>query len=452
MGLFRVDGQDRKAGLVKKIKRLFAKIQATEGQRFQTDALNWNYQTQQNTIRKNGWKDYASQIQEIRKMYYGKTDYGNALGRPGIDIRVAFLCGEGLSITGGSKKSTAKWISDFLEYNFFGGSALTQAVKLGEMEGKCLAMIKKVGDSKTGVKIKIKLVSYTALNYTVETDAFGDPVKVTWTDPKTGKEKSETAENFEYFNYAEYNDNINDSPPPIANVITQIVNYERALYDLRENNHLFGRITPVISDKDEVSLNQMANIINGTEWTIGQAILTTGNVRYLTPGTDALESLRGEMSLNLKLICAALGIPVHWMGWTDLMSNRATADTLSELVETLTKEARLKWIEFFTNLIRKAMIKSMQFGDDSKDLYGFKVELPQITAEKIKELIDAWFVLAEAGYVAKEVLINKLPGVDPEENKKALERERKEDEKNKPKAAVDFEAQLEGEEETEDNE
>jgi len=123
---------------------------------------------------------------------------------------------------------------------------------------------------------------------------------------------------------------------------------------------------------------------------------------------------------------------VHWAGWTDLMSNRSTADTLGELVETMTKEIRLKWIETYTSLIRKAMVKSEKFGGGSKDLDGFDVALPQITAEKIKELIDAWFVLTEAGYIAKETFINKLPGIDPEKNRKLLEKEKKEEEAERP--------------------
>ena len=126
---------------------------------------------------------------------------------------------------------------------------------------------------------------------------------------------------------------------------------------------------------------------NKTNWTIGKGIALVGDVKYLTPGLEALESLRGEMSLNIKLVSAIMGVPVHWLGWTDLMSNRATAETLSELVETLTKEIRLKVIEFISEIIRKAMLKSREFGDLENDVDDYEIDLPQVTAEKIKELI-----------------------------------------------------------------
>lgn len=430
-----------KKQVLQEVERLSREIQATEGSRSTYDALNWSYGTRQRTIRKNNFQEYDEQVDELRKMYHAKTDYGVTLTRSTIDIRTSFIGGEGLSITGGSKKNTSDWIADFLKYNKLKGSKLIESIRLGELEGKCLAIIKKTGSTPEDRKIKVKFVKYSKVKYTVKTDDFDEPVSVSWEDENQNPVTVQAAD-FAYLNYTDYDGDINNSPPPAANVIDQLINYERALYDLRENNHTFGKITPIVKGEDQAATAAAIRVINDTNWKIGQSLGIQGTVDYLTPGTDALESLRGEMSLLIKLICAVLTVPVHWAGWTDLMSNRATADSLAELVETGTKEIRLKWIEFYTELIRKAMIKSEKFGDDPKDIDGYNVELPQITAEKIKELIDAWFILAEAGYVAKEIIINKLPGVDPEKNKKALAAQKKEEEKEKPKAALDFEKQV----------
>lgn len=425
--------------MFERVKLFVKNIQAmAEGARRSIlNPLNWNPTTQQSTVRKNNFQTYEEQLKQVLNMYHGKCDYGSSLTRSGIDIRSAFIAGEGISITGGSKKLTAEWINEFLKDTKLKGSKFQDAVTAVEQEGKGAFIIKKIGNSLEDQKIKIKFVKYSDVKYTIYKNEFDEPEKMTWEED--GVEQSLIAEDFQYINYNEFENDINDSAPPIFNVIQQIINYERALYDLRANNHLYGRTTPLIKGKDQQSTVAVVNLINSTNWEVGKALPINGDVTYLEPGVGALESVRGEMSLNIKLFASVLGVPVHWSGWTDLMSNRATADTLSELVETCTKSIRQKWIECIRELIQKAMRKSERFGGSEKDVTGFDVELPQITAEKIKELIDAWFILAEAGYVAKEILINKLPGIDPEQNRKALEKEKKETEKNKPDIVKEFE-------------
>jgi len=424
-------------------KKLFSKkIQALEGQRESIDPLSPPRRTSQTTVRKNNFVDYKSQIDQINAMYSGRSDYGASLTRSVIDIRTAFIAGEGISFAG-VDKATAKWISEFLEYNKLKGSRLIDAVKLCEKEGKCLFVIKKTGATLEEQKIKCKIVKYSKIEYTVEADGFGDYQKVSWED-SAGVKQSIKPEDFNYIHYDDYEDDVNESSPPVANVIQNIVNYDRSFYDLRENNHLYGRNTPVMKAKDSQSAQRMINWINKTDWKIGQALVTDGDAKYLTPGTDALESLRGEMSLNIKIITSTMGVPVHWAGWTDLMSNRATAETLSELIETMTKEIRLKWTETFTDLIKKAAAKSMVYGGSYKNTDDLEVTLPKISADKIIQLMESFFVLSESGYIAKESFLNMIPGIDLEKNKKLLDKQKKEEAKNKPKVIADFEDAVNG--------
>ena len=90
------------------------------------------------------------------------------------------------------------------------------------------------------------------------------------------------------------------------------------------------------------------------------------------------------------------------------------------------------------------MVKAVDTGVPGavNDPDGFEVELPQLTAEKLKEIIDVWLVLNDAGKISDQTLLNKTPGVDPSEEKKLLEQERKEAEKNKPPEVKDFEDKL----------
>ncbi|MDP4879928.1 MAG: hypothetical protein NWR36_08580, partial [Opitutales bacterium] len=54
-------------------------------------------------------------------------------------------------------------------------------------------------------------------------------------------------------------------------------------------------------------------------------------------------SLTTEINTIAKIISGATGIPIHYLGFTDLMSNRATAEDLAELVNVTTSHEREAW-------------------------------------------------------------------------------------------------------------
>jgi hypothetical protein len=432
----------RISNLFRKKQNIPVNIQASEGDRNVQDPLQTPVTTTTRTIRKNNFTTYDDIVSEIKRKYRCFADYGVSLLGAVIDMRAAFIGGEGISIVA-EKKDTQAFIDNLMEWNAIKDGAFIEWVGEGEKEGKDLIILKSVDDYDGVKKILYKHIPYVDTHYKVKPDDFNRPVKAAW-QPDDSNPIVYQKEDFVYIWFGGNSGDINDSPPRTGRVLTQIENYERALYDLRENNHLFGFSTPVFETQDNQTAQWIIKKINEIAWKIGKAAAFPGKAKYLEPGGGALATLKGEMELNLKLISGNTGVPVHWLAWTDLMSNRATAETLSELLEVATKKERLKWIRGIKDLIRKSMIKGVDTGVEGavNDPDGFEVELPQLTAEKLKEIIDVWLVLNQAGKISDNTLLNKTPGVDMAEEKKFLEKERKEEEERKPPELKRFENQL----------
>ena len=59
-------------------------------------------------------------------------------------------------------------------------------------------------------------------------------------------------------------------------------------------------------------------------------------------------------------------------------------------------------------------------------LEGFEVELPYISEYKLKEIIEIWLTLYNSDVVSMSTLRNRVPGIDPEAEKRLILSEREE--------------------------
>lgn len=425
---------------------------SAEGERDRIDPLT-GQRTANTTrqIRKNNFGTYSKQVYQIRDNYNAVTDYGASMTKSIIDMRVAFICGGDISVSAGPGQ---KWVDKFLKDNNLNGSGLIDIVELAEKEGKNLFIIRREGTG-ADAPIKYKLIPWTEIEYDVIFDQYRDPVKVEIKGKESDSEKiikqrTYIQDEFEYIYYGGCLDDINISPPRIASCLTQIENYERALYDLRENNHYFGRTTPLIQTKDARDANYVQQKINDTDWTIGKYLVGPLNGKMLSPGIEALEAIKGEMALNAKVISTVTGLPVHWIGWTDLMSNRATAETLDEIIKFATKKERLKLVEGLKRVIYKAAAKARAGGQTVPE-FEVEIELPNITSADLKALMEVYYPLWVDKIISTQFLRGLIPDIDPDQEKKQIEKEQKEEnEKNeqmKPAAAKEFEDFTQGEDE-----
>ena len=404
------------------------KIQATEGQGTTLDPLTPPVNSVSRTVRKNNFQGYDTQIDQIDVMYRAECDYGAELLRTIIDTRVAFICGEGLSINSENEK-TSNFIKKIMTDNDL-NSKFMDWVENTEKEGKELILI-----TLDGLKnIKYKTVSYYEKKYIVKSNIYSEAESISIGD------KVVFSDNEQFVYVWLYGTDINKPLPRSANILTQIENFSRALYDLREVNHLYGKPTPVFTCNTLDEARTIISKINAQKWKIGDAIVTVGDFKFVVPNREASESLKGEMALNIKVISALTGIPVHWLGWTDLMSNRSTAEEMGEMIEVATKKERLKWIEAIKELVIKSMVIAVDNGVEGAiyDPEGFEVAIPHISEQKLKEIIEVWLPLRDSGHISEQTFLNIVPNVNPMRERELIEQEKNNDLDNTMKKADEF--------------
>ena len=382
-------------------------------------------------VRKNNYIDYDSQVKAINDKYNSIADYGCAMVRTIIDTRAAFIAGEGLSLVAtnskkGERKKTQEWL-DRVTQKELDDIRVIEMVQEGEKEGKQLVLFKKNNESQ---EYELRILSYNNQHYTIETDP-NDYKKIKRVYYTQGSKQIDIPlDKAVYVKLGGSESNINKTPPRIANVLTEIDNYDRAKFDLRETNHLWGRITPYFKTQNMTEANQINSAINGkkNKWEVGQAVATSAEFSLIGPPIGAAETLIKEMSVNLKQISTISGMPVHRLGWTDLMSNRATADELKDMIDDATKKERLIWKQKFKEIIQKKMQLEFEAGYEGSinDYEGFEVELPFISEYKLKEILEIWLSLYQSDVISMSTLRNKTPAIDPEQEKKLIESEKEE--------------------------
>ena len=297
----------------------------TEGQHLDvlTSGIT-GYSTGSTYIDKNNYPTYVKQIQAINQMYNNETDYGSEILRSIIETRVSFIGGSGLSVI--SKGKTLKFITKFLNDNkLLEGSELLNNIKVGEMEGKDLLLL--TADN-SNQKIKVNNFSYYITPYNIETDP-KDRRKVTGVDLSKGDKKSSalkidkvSIDKVVYVKLGGSPDRVNDTPPKTSNILTDIENMSRAKYDMRKNNHLFGKVTPYFKTQTGLEARAINNSINAGDFQIGKSYAGTANFSLVEPSGKGQEVLAAEILLLARIISMNTGIPIHWLSWPDVLSNR----------------------------------------------------------------------------------------------------------------------------------
>jgi hypothetical protein len=377
-------------------------------------------------VDKNNYPTYTKQVDDINEMYNNRTDYGGEFLRSVLDTRVAFLIGEGLTIKSNDKR-LVKWINEFLDFNKLRGSKLLDVVLIGEMEGKCLLVLQ---DDKKNKKVKVRKYSWYNNPYDVEMDKNdSEQIKsVTYQENKEdSKQDIAKPDKLVYVKLGGSPDRINNTVPKIANVLTDIENASRCKYDLRKNNHLFGRVTPYFKTTTANEAKSIFQKIQAIFWKVGKAFAGTADFSLVEPSGNALNSLKEELIICMKHISLNTGIPIQWLAYPELLSNRSTADNMIEMINGATIKERTIWAEALTELIRKAMEMSFTIGGiPFNKPNDFKIEIPQVSTALLKQIQETWIPLAEAKYVSKDTVRGKVPGIDPSVEKQLIEKEEEE--------------------------
>ncbi|MHA1225220.1 MAG: hypothetical protein ACTSPV_00590 [Candidatus Hodarchaeales archaeon] len=388
----------------------------------------------------NRYTSYSSAIQEIDRKYRGVADWGVLQTGIIIDLRAAFIIGEGINIIKKEKDAEREfdWTQRFLEYNDLDGEVAQEFAKEAEIEGK-IALKLALEEDEEAIKdedryiVSVRFISWLDKRYIVETNPqdYLDYLKLSW-KPKN-KDKDEVL-NVNQFVYKKFGGRVyspNEAKPKIMPCLTQIENLDRALRDWREINHIFGG--PILYGKCETEqeVNKMLDSFQDKNFKIKRVTAGTGDLKFITLDTSNIESIEKEIVTNAKLISGNTGIPIHFLGFPELMSNRATAENLMEMIIAATTKERETWIGAYEEIIKKAMkmynnalylgmSKAKQLNPDK-----IRVNIPIITKDHYERIEKIFLPACIAGKISDEAFLEQIPGMDVD-----MELERKQNKEN----------------------
>jgi hypothetical protein len=377
----------------------------------------------------NNYNTYEKQVVGAYEMYNGISTYGAELLGAIIDARVAFIGGEGVSISA-DNPSTEDFLNQLIKDNRLDGSRFIDTIRTGELEGKNLLILSK--DMKKESKVKITSFRWKTHKYVVHADGYDKEEVTSITYKKNGMDEEELKENYVFVRLGGTWDKVNDTPSKIAKVLTDIENFSRAKYDSRKSNHLFGRVTPWMQTDENSEAAKFRDAVQSGEWEIGDGYAGSGMLHLVAPGSDASKVIYDEMVMQLRIISTGTSIPIHWLAHPDLMSNRATAENLIEVVKAGTQLERKTWEEALEVVFRKAMDMAVDSGWSNDIIGDFEVKLPFVSLAEIVAIVEALKASVDSKYISVETFQQKLPGIDPDIEKKRLESQRKEEAERAP--------------------
>lgn len=376
----------------------------------------------------NSYTTYESQVMECYSKYNSESSWGNQQFKAVADIRISFIAGEGVSVAAKNQKFV-KWLEKFVKNNKAFGSMFFDSVIGAELTGKCLYTLR----TSPGAYPKIVRIPYsTNKPYSVVLSDSWDPssiIDVVITI--AGETRSLGLPNFVYIRTGGDDTEVNKTTTKVGAILNDAENYDRAAKDIRRLNHVLARITPTFETKDEAETNALIELLKKFRWKIGQAFIGTAKFKYETVGTGAIANLKDELSTTIKTISSITGVPVHWAGWTDLMSNRSTADSLYDTIGTATVRERTLFSEGIYDLIVKAQELYIDSGGTDISIVetDFEVRIPVIDFSKFLETVKALSIAYNDDVISRSDYQNMLPGIDPLATEKALKVEKREEEK-----------------------
>lgn len=411
-------------------------------------------QLQQKRYVGNKYQDYATAVKEIEKKYNSEAEWGCLLTGNIIDLRAAFIIGNGIKvlprkgISHEEAKEEIKFVEDFFEYNKLDMEGTVEYAKEAEIDGKIAIKIDLVEDAdfknneyKKGL-VRARYISWVDKQYKVKTEEndYMTYKELAWQPKANAKGETLGAGQFVYNKFGGRISKPDQAQPKVMKCLTQIEDVDMAYRDWREINHIFASpVFDVLCDNRD-AVNMAAQAMDDYRMNVKKAFIHTGSTFDIKgPDMSGIESLKDEAVEKIKVISGTTGIPVHFLGLLDLLKNRATGDNTRELVIAGTEKERTIWKGTYKELIEKAMImyneKSQRTALDPNKL---KVDISVYTEAQWAHVEKVLIPIYLAGGLSLQTLLSNIPGIDVEDELSRVEGdEKKKQEEDEKQAEMD---------------
>lgn len=375
----------------------------------------------------NPYPTYGEQVAEISSKYDGRSERGGGgILANIIDVRAAFISGQGIKAIakeGMNAERELEWLKSFMAENDLEDEVPQDLAREAEIEGKILLRL--IVDQATRT-VQLRWIPWSQHGYTITTadEDYASYTQAQYRLNKTGREITLRPEEFVYARLGGRCHRANETPPKAGRVLRAVEALDKALIDWREINHLFAAPTPHFKVKDWSEAQSLFKELQRIVWKIGQFICTTADFTLVGPSSEGVNSLSDEITCLAKLISGATGVPVHFLGLPDLMSNRATADNLMEMLWASTSRERKIWIGTWEEVFQKALALANEHLQGGFNPNAITAAIPEMSASKMKELAEVWLPIRQAGEISRETFLAHIPELDVEEETKRLDAEK----------------------------
>lgn len=364
----------------------------------------------------NQYISYEAAVTEIVRKFNNEAAFGCQITKHILEWRASTIAGNGLNAYCENEQAN-EIVQDFIKYNYLDSYGLYENVLEGEQEGKALFELVVEEDG-----ICLKHYSWVQHKYIVNTKADDYEYIESIEFPSIPKViTGDDLKNWFYVKLGGSRRYVNLTPPRIANVLYHIDSLDSALADIRKNNRYFGGITPFMEAQDETQAKILRRSIFGSTkefiWKIGRLLIAPAKFTFVEPSGNAVQALTKEIETLAKIISAATGIPVHFLGYVDLMSNRSTAVELMELVNATTNHEREIWKGKMTEICERVLELA---GIDEE----VSVNIPVITLAQVELISNVYGNLYNLGAISLRTLRSMIPGIDPEEEAELIANEK----------------------------
>ena len=397
------------------------------------------------------YKTYSGKVKALVNMYNGAADWGCMTAKNVIDVRAAFMIGRGVRVAKNPAYNNGKtsgereiaFIKDFMEFNNIDMDAPQEWAIGSELEGKVLLILsaEPTPDYPKGM-IRATHIPWNTLSYSVVAAvpnnfryirAIHELSTVSNADGTvTNVEFDLTEPNFVYRRFGGTSGNINETPPKPAFVIRHMQDLDKELWDWRKINKLFAAPTPVITVETPEDAAFVTAQIENKNWAIGKALVLSGKgskfelIMWKGEGYTTLEK---AVESYMQTISGSTGVPVHFLGYPNLLSNRATAENLLELIELSTSKERKIWISTYEELFRKAIVMHNVVHRDNMDPLAVTAQIPFTSSASLSLIEKVYLPMFMDGAMSLPQLLSYLSELDSEEEIKRIVAERAEKDK-----------------------
>lgn len=381
----------------------------------------------------NRYKTYSEAVIEVANKYSGSSDWGVLQVGNIIDLRAAYIIGQGLKVskvegedkkegkTNGGANPEYDFAQRFIDKNELDHELAQDLAREAEIEGKTLiklSPIKSTGaDGKEITDIIIRWISWTTNKYKVEVDSedYLQLKSVSW-NPAGGSLKTLNPDQCVYKRFAGRLDIPNETMPRVGKCLTQIENLDMALRDWRKINKLYAAPTPHCECETADQAKAINEAMDKVNWKIGKFFAHTGKFEYAQPSSEGQKAIESEIITLMKVISGTTGLPINALGCPELTTKYgADSQGMLDLIAMSTSKEREVWRGAYQEIIEKAMrMWNVMTGKTPLDPLKVKIDIPVVTAEQWARLVSTWLPMKNSDVITLKTMLNQVPGLDVE--------------------------------------